>query len=300
MTVLDKKIDFALVIQVIKANPNGDPLDSNRPRVDFNGYGEISDVCLKRKIRDRAIDCGMPIFVVSSEKVTDGCKSLHDRFDFYVKNGGKCDPLSLCQQWFDVRAFGQVFAFKGKDKGSKEKGAKDKEAKEAGVSIPVRGPVTIQCATSLEPVSVSSIQITKSVNSETTDDGKKSSDTMGMKHRIDKGTYVAFGAISPQLSVKTGFSYDDAQTLKNLLIKLFDGDASSARPEGSMTVKYLIWWEQDSSNKVYSSFKVHQSLRDVLHSAGADYDSLLTEKNLFQSKLESIITDLRPEIIEGN
>ncbi len=297
MSSLNKKIDFAIIMQVIKANPNGDPLDSNRPRVDFNGFGEISDVCLKRKIRDRAIDDGMPIFVVSAEKETDGCKSLHDRFDSYVKKGGATDALSLCKQWYDVRAFGQVFAFKSKEKSSKDKDS----GKPAGVSIPVRGPVTIQCATSLEPVSVSSIQITKSVNSETTDDGKKSSDTMGMKHRIDKGTYVAFGAISPQLAEKTGFSYDDALVLKNLLKKLFDGDASSARPEGSMTVKYLIWWEQDSSNTVHSSYKVHQSLRQILTSSSSeDLEKILSDKSVLQSKLDSAFTDLKPEISEGN
>ena len=65
---------------------------------------------------------------------------------------------------------------------------------------------------------------------------EKSSDTMGMKHRVDHGVYVAFGAMSPQLAERTGFSDDDAEKIKAVLTKLFEGDASSARPEGSMQV----------------------------------------------------------------
>lgn len=286
MQTLTKKIDFAIIIDVVKANPNGDPLDSNRPRVDFDGFGEISDVCLKRKIRDRAIDSNIPVFVVSAEKESDGCKSLHDRFDSFLKRGGKADIKSLCTEWFDVRTFGQVFAFKKKTK-------TNESTNDDSVSLPIRGPVTIQCATSIEPVSVSSMQITKSVNSETTESGKKSSDTMGTKHRIDRGIYVSYGAMSPQLAEKTGFTDADAELLKKLIIGLFNGDASSARPEGSMSVRYLIWWEQDASSQKYSSYKIHQSLRNILKSnKDVSYDNLT--KNL-----SNVLDGLVPEIVEG-
>ena len=126
-----------------------------------------------------------------------------------------------------VRAFGQVFAFKADDKSAD------------GVSIPIRGPVTIQSAFSLEPVDITSTQITKSVSGEG-DGSKKGSDTMGMKHRVDEGIYVTFGAITPQLAERTGFSDDDANKIKETLVKLFEGDASSARPEGSMQVKKVF------------------------------------------------------------
>ena len=73
------KIDFAAIVTVSKANPNGDPLNGNRPREDFDGYGEISDVCIKRKIRNRLQDVGEKIFVQSDERCDDGLNSLSER-----------------------------------------------------------------------------------------------------------------------------------------------------------------------------------------------------------------------------
>ena len=81
MTTLQNKIDFALVIAVEHANPNGDPLNGNRPRETYDGYGEISDVCLKRKIRNRMMDLGQNVFVQSDDRCNDGFKSLKDRAD---------------------------------------------------------------------------------------------------------------------------------------------------------------------------------------------------------------------------
>lgn len=259
---LTKKIDFALILKVTNANPNGDPLNGNRPRADFSGIGEMTDVCLKRKIRDRLQDSGESIFVQSDEKKTDGMTSLKNRAEseefglgkkaFEVKKGGekgkqKDETKELaCAKWFDVRAFGQVFAFgKGEEGGS-------------GVSIAIRGPVTIQSAFSVTPINITSNQIVKSVDS---DDKEGKNARMGMKHRVDSGIYVAFGAMSPQLAERTGFSDDDAKEIKDVLTKLFEGDASSARPEGSMQVLKLIWWEHNCKSGQYSSAKVHGSLK---------------------------------------
>ena len=254
---LSKKIDFALIIKVKNANPNGDPLNGNRPRTDFGGFGEITDVCLKRKLRDRLQDNDQAIFVQSDERKTDGMTSLQNRAysdevglgkdAFNPKKSSKDETAKkACEQWFDVRAFGQVFAF-----------GKSEDA--AGVSIPIRGPVTIQSAFSVDPVTITSTQITKSVSGEG-DGSKRGSDTMGMKHRVDEAIYVTYGAITPQLAERTGFSDEDAELVKQLLPKLFEGDASSARPEGSMQVVKVIWWEHNSKGGQYSSAKVHQSL----------------------------------------
>ena len=289
---LTKKIDFALIIGVKNANPNGDPLNGNRPRTDFEGNGEITDVCLKRKIRDRLQEDGESIFVQSDEKKNDGMTSLKNRaYDenvglgkkaFETKKGenleSKRDATAklACDKWFDVRAFGQVFAFKADDKSAD------------GVSIPIRGPVTIQSAFSLEPVDITSTQITKSVSGEG-DGSKKGSDTMGMKHRVDEGIYVTFGAITPQLAERTGFSDDDANKIKETLVKLFEGDASSARPEGSIQVKKMIWWEHNSKSGQYSSAKVHNSLRELLDEKG----------NFNESALKTALSGLEPQIIEG-
>lgn len=277
---LQHKIDFAIIFSVKNANPNGDPLNGNRPRQDYEGHGEITDVCLKRKLRDRLQEAGQKIFVQSDEKKIDGMTSLQNRAysdEFGLGkdafNASKTSPdqtaKKACEKWFDVRAFGQIFAYKGDKKGE-------------GVSVPIRGPVTIQAAFSVEPVSITSTQITKSVSGEG-DGEKRSSDTMGMKHRVDGGIYVTYGAITPQLAEKTGFSDDDAEAIKLLLPKLFEGDASSARPEGSMAVKKVIWWGHNSKAGQYSSAKVHRSL--TVHPDGTyEIDAL---------------DGLRPEVIDG-
>ncbi|WP_201632379.1 type I-C CRISPR-associated protein Cas7/Csd2 [Psychrobacter immobilis] len=290
---ISNKIDFALIIGVNNANPNGDPLNGNRPRTDFAGNGEITDVCLKRKIRDRLQESDEDIFVQSDEKKTDGMTSLKNRaYDEEVGLGknafeankkenieAKRDETAqkACDKWFDVRAFGQVFAFKADTKGAD------------GVSIPIRGPVTIQSAFSLQPVDITSTQITKSVSGEG-DGTKKGSDTMGMKHRVDEGIYVTYGAITPQLAERTGFSNSDAEKIKEILPKLFEGDASSARPEGSMQVKKVIWWEHNSKSGQYSSAKVHRSLKELLDENNGEFD---------KDALKSALEGLEPEIIEG-
>lgn len=250
METLQNKIDFALVIAVNHANPNGDPLNGNRPRETYEGYGEISDVCLKRKIRNRMMDFGASVFVQSDDRCNDGFRSLKDRADacpelsdVQKKKDREAYAKAACAKWMDVRSFGQVFAFK--------------DGKE-GVSVGVRGPVSIHPAFSIEPINIESLQITKSVNSITTD--KKSSDTMGTKHRVDFAVYTTFGSINCQLAEKTGFTMEDAELIKEALHTLFENDASSARPDGSMEVLRLYWWKHDCKNGQYSSAKVHRLL----------------------------------------
>jgi CRISPR-associated protein Csd2 len=271
---LSSKIDFAVVLKVTNANPNGDPLNGNRPRMDFSGRGEITDVCIKRKIRNRLMESKHSIFVQSDDSKVDDAMSLRDRAESDVhglgKGAFKADPKdpdksaktarAACEKWLDVRSFGQLFAFaavKAKDGDKEEKSAKGKGA--AGVSIAIRGPVTIQSAFSIEPVSVTSTQITKSVSGEG-DGSKRGSDTMGMKHRVDSGVYVFFGSMNPQLAERTGFSDSDAEAIKAVLPKLFENDASSARPEGSMAVEKVVWWKHNSRAGQLSSAKVHGSL----------------------------------------
>ncbi|MGS0755349.1 type I CRISPR-associated protein Cas7 [Roseateles sp. GG27B] len=82
-----------------------------------------------------------------------------------------------------------------------------------------------------------------------------------MKHRVDSGIYVTYGSINPQLSERTGFSNIDAETLKAILPKLFENDASSARPDGSMEVMQVLWWAHNCKSGQYSSAKVHRSLQ---------------------------------------
>lgn len=250
---LSNKIDFALVFSVRKANPNGDPLNGNRPRTDYEGYGEVSDVCLKRKLRNRLQDMGEAIFVQSDDNRKDEHRSLKARFDSNeeikkTKDRWKQAEIA-CKTWYDVRAFGQLFAF-------------GKSDDENAVSIGIRGPVTIQTAVSIDPVDISSMQITKSVNLETDkkDPDKKSRDTMGMKHRVEKGIYVTFGSINCQLAEKTGFADEDVEKFHKALKTIFENDESSARPAGSMEVIKVVWWKHNCKTGQYSSAKVHSSL----------------------------------------
>ncbi len=258
MTPLSKKIDFAVIVTVNRANPNGDPLTNNRPRVTYEGLGEISDVAIKRKIRNRLMQMDKKIFVQSDDNREEGDphRSLLARASKEIKSDPKKDDekyrKEACEKWIDVRAFGQVFPIKGASKGQ-------------GASIGIRGPVSIHSAFSVAKVEnrMTSLQITKSVSTQEGkegDAGKRASDTMGMKHRVDHGVYVFYGSMNPQLASKTGFSDEDAQAIKEALRTLFVNDASSARPEGSMAVHKVYWWEHNSKNGQYSSAKVHRLL----------------------------------------
>lgn len=278
MSVLKNKIDFAALITVRMANANGDPLNGNRPRTDYEGYGEISDVCIKRKIRNRMQDMGECIFVQSEDRCDDGYTSLRKRAEATMGKLKDKEEYAkkACETWTDVRTFGQVFAFSGD--------------KKDGVSVGVRGPVTLHQAVSVLPVEVHTMQITKSVNGEDSD--KRGSDTMGMKHMVRFGLYLLKGSINVQLAEKTGFTEEDAELVKKCLLTLFENDASSARPEGSMEVRRLYWWKHNCKAGQYSSAKVHRSLtiekKKEVPTCFEDYEA----------KLEPL-EGLTPEILDG-
>lgn len=274
------KIDFEVLVMVKNANPNGDPLNGNRPRETYDGFGEISDVCIKRKIRNRLQDMGENIFVQSDERSDDGCKSLSDRaknneaMQKALKDKDKeAYAKAACETWIDVRSFGQVFAFK-----------------DDSVSVGVRGPVSVHSAFSVLPISIDSMQITKSVNSETKE--KKSSDTMGMKHKVYSALYVVKGSINHQLAEKTGFSDEDAEKIKEALRTLFVNDSSSARPDGSMEVCKVYWWRHNCPMGQYSSAKVH---RLITITVKADDPKEFED---YEIKIE-FLPDLKLEEIEG-
>lgn len=247
MSVLKNKIDFVMLVSVKMANANGDPLNGNRPRTDYNGFGEMSDVCIKRKIRNRMLDLGQPVFVQSEDRSVDEFKSLSDRATSVLKGIKDRDTYAkkACETWMDVRTFGQVFAFR--------------VAEKSGVSVGVRGPVSIHQAVSVSPVEVESLQITKSISNEPNE--KRGSDTMGMKHFVRFGLYKIKGSINVQLAEKTGFTEEDAEVVKECLRTLFVNDASSARPDGSMEVVKLFWWQHGCKDGQYSSAQVHRSVK---------------------------------------
>lgn len=279
MRILQNKIDFVAFVSATMANPNGDPLNGNSPRTDYNGLGEISDVCLKRKLRNRMQDMGQSVFVQSADRCSDGFDSLSKRASSELKKLGREEAAKkACATWLDVRSFGQVFAFKGSE----------------DVSNGVRGPVSIHHAVSVSPVQVEDMQITKSVNGVSTKDGKKSEDTMGLKHFVRFGLYKVKGSINVQLAEKTGFTEEDAEVLKECLRTLFVNDASSARPDGSMEVVKVYWFRHDCAIGQYSSARVHRSVQAEL----IDPNALPTCPEDYRFTLEKL-DGLEPEILDG-
>lgn len=215
--MINNKVDFIFTIEVSGANPNGDPLTGNMPRIDNRGFGEISDVCLKRKIRNRMQDMGHDIFVKSLDRSDDGFRSLQKRFENeFSKESDEEVEKRANEKWLDIRSFGQVFTYQKR-------------------SLGIRGPVSISIAKSLDPIEITTMQITKSISGMEPGAGKtRSADTMGTKHFVDHGVYVVNGSINSYFAEKTGFDEEDVETIKECIKTLFLNDVSSARPDGSM------------------------------------------------------------------
>lgn len=255
--MLENKIDFMVTIEVREANANGDPLSGNMPRTDAKGHGLISDVAIKRKIRNRMQDFGHPTFVQAGDRIEDEFRSLEKRFSnqFNAKDSDEDIEEKANKLWLDIRSFGQVFTYLKK-------------------SIGVRGPVSINMAKSLEPIVISSLQITRSTNGmEAKNESGRSSDTMGMKYFVDYGVYLLKGSINPNFAEKTGFSTEDVEVIKQALVSLFENDASSARPEGSMRVREVFWFTHSNKLGNVSSARVFDLF---------EFDKENQEKNTYE------------------
>lgn len=242
--MIKNKVDFIVTLSVKDANPNGDPLAGNMPRTDSNGYGEMSDVCIKRKIRNRMQDMDNEIFVQARDRTEDACNSLEERYELNFKKKDKDEKVQsgFNEKWLDVRSFGQVITFDNR-------------------SIGIRGPVSISIARSLDPVEIKTMQITRSTNGQKPKNNKsRSSDTMGTKYMVDFGVYVFTGSVNTYLSEKTGFDEEDLKVLKEAIRTLFVNDVSSARPDGSMVVEDIYWFTHSSKIGDVSSAKIKDLL----------------------------------------
>ena len=281
--MLENKIDFMVTIEVREANANGDPLSGNMPRTDAKGHGLISDVAIKRKIRNRMQDFGHPTFVQAGDRIEDEFRSLEKRFSnqFNAKDSDEDIEEQANKLWLDVRSFGQVFTYLKK-------------------SIGVRGPVSINMAKSLEPIVISSLQITRSTNGmEAKNESGRSSDTMGMKYFVDYGVYLLKGSINQNFAEKTGFSTEDVEVIKQALVSLFENDASSARPEGSMRVREVFWFTHSnklgniSSARVFDLFEFDKENQEK--NTYEDYGIHLNQEKLAEYENKG----LKVDILEG-
>lgn len=254
---IKNRYDFIMLFDVENGNPNGDPDAGNSPRIDSEtGYGIITDVCLKRKIRNyvELIKNGEPGFQILIKQD----KSLNSKFtDAYEKNGlevnkkekSEADEMIaqkyMCKNYFDVRAFGAVMS-----------------TGENPCGI-VRGPVQISFARSMSPINIQDITITRQAKT-TEDRAKTGGSEMGKKSIVPYALYKAEGYISAALANKTtDLTEEDLEVLWNAIINMFEEDHSAAR--GKMCMRKLYIFKHESvlgnapSNILFDKITVEQN-----------------------------------------
>jgi CRISPR-associated protein Csd2 len=252
MTPLKNRYEFVLLYDVENGNPNGDPDAGNLPRIDVEtNYGIVTDVCLKRKIRNY-------IEIAKGDK---------DGFEIYIKEGSclrskqnkvEVKPEdkgskknAMCRHYYDIRTFGAVLAQLQK---STTKPPKDKKSDTANlieenevsadekvdsVNGQVRGPVQINFSRSIEPIFPTTVTITRLV-----DEKEDNKTTMGNKHIVPYGLYRCEGYVSAHFAAKTGFSEEDLELFWQALANIFEHDQSAAR--GKMVVRKLVIFKHAS------------------------------------------------------
>jgi len=284
-TPVDRRYDFILLFDVVNGNPNGDPDAGNSPRVDpETGCGLVSDVCLKRKIRNfislvkmsanNEPELGYDIYVkergILNQQHERAYKALGLDPEAKPKKGESPDLAArdwMCQTFFDIRMFGAVMTTKVN----------------AGQ---VRGPVQLTFARSMDPVasleqSITRMAVTTEKEAENQDYGNR---TMGRKQLIPYGLYRVHGFVSPHLAAQTGFSADDLELLWQALERMFEFDRSAAR--GEMTSRRLVVFEHASALGNASAHRLFERLRvtrrdDTRPPRNYDaYDVSLDEKDL--------------------
>jgi CRISPR-associated protein Csd2 len=279
---VDRRHEFVLFFDVQDGNPNGDPDAGNAPRIDpETGQGLVTDVCLKRKIRnyvqltqtegtedDRKAALGYEIYVKERGILANEQKKAYSAIGKEPDNQTatvKQARAWMCGNFFDVRAFGAVMSTgKAGDEDAEpkpEKGAKDAPAKKKAGGAQklwncgqVRGPIQISFARSVEPIltlehAITRVALTNAGDTKRGQDigdgGEASSGQMGRKSTIPYGLYRVHGFISPYLALDTGFSKADLDLFWKALIGMFDHDRSASR--GMMAARKLIVFEHASA-----------------------------------------------------
>ena len=255
---IKNRYDFVVLFDVENDNPNGDPDAGNMPRVDpETGYGLVTDVCLKRKIRNYIEDVkedapGYRIYIKDGVPLNrsdnEAVQALGITGD--LKSAKKSDPDIdrklrdfMCENFYDIRTFGAVMT-------TFVKGALN--------CGQVRGPVQLTFARSIDPVVPQEVTITR-VAITTEADAEKKGTEMGRKHIIPYALYRAEGFVSANLARKsTGFSEEDLELLWQAILNMFENDHSAAR--GKMAVRDLIIFRHDSELGNAPSYKLFDSV----------------------------------------
>lgn len=258
-TPIKNRYDFVILFDVENGNPNGNPDAGNMPRIDpETGYGLVTDVCLKRKIRNYVEDFkedtpgyriyvkeGVPLNRSDAEALTAVGVSGD------LKAAKKADPGIdkklrdfMCSNFYDIRTFGAVMT-------TFVKGALN--------CGQVRGPVQLNFARSIDPIVPQEVTITR-VAITTEADAEKKGTEMGRKHIVPYALYRAEGYVSANLARKTtGFSEDDLQLLWQAILNMFENDHSAAR--GKMAVRELIVFKHDSELGCAPAYKLFQKVQ---------------------------------------
>lgn len=272
MAELDKRIDFIYIFDVQDGNPNGDPDAANLPRVDAEtGNGLVTDVCLKRKIRNY-VDVarhGQPhydIFIQEAAVLDNRVEEIYkteqvERAD--KANQKDAAKQALCDKYYDIRTFGAVIA------------TKDKQGQ-------VRGAVQLTFGRSIDPVVSMSHAITRMAVTKESD--KEKERTMGRKATVPYGLYVTHGFVNANLANQTGFDKDDLELLWEALGNMFDNDRSAAR--GLMAPRKLIIFEHDSklgnapAHKLFDLIKITKRSDVDSPRSYSDYNVTVDIENL--------------------
>lgn len=278
MSKIKNRYDFVYIFDVEDGNPNGDPDAGNLPRMDAEtGEGLVSDVCLKRKIRNyvqvaKGTSDGYDIFIKEKAVLNKAIESAYD--DEHVKNAKDTDKTEsardvMCRRYFDVRTFGAVMST----------GEKTKNAGQ------VRGPIQLTFGRSVSPIISQEHSITRmAVASEKEADKQAGGNrTIGRKATVPYGLYVAHGFVSANLAEQTGFSEEDLDLVWKALCNMFDCDRSAAR--GLMSARRLIVFKHDSvlgnapANKLFDLVKVEQIDEGKASRSFSDYKVTIDREN---------------------
>lgn len=241
MSELKNRYEFVLLYDVQDGNPNGDPDLDNQPRMDLEtGYGLVTDVCLKRKVRNyvmltRGNQKGYDIFVKEKavlnnmiaekwDEAADGKTPKEVKEAKETQNVENKARDLLCKDYYDIRTFGAVLSTGDKGAGQ------------------VRGPIQLTFSRSYDPIVVAEHSITRMAVTNEKDADKER--TMGRKYTVPYALYCARGFVSPQLAAQTGFSEEDLELFWEALLNMFEYDRSATR--GLMTARRLVIFKHNS------------------------------------------------------